>query len=552
MKETTVFSWTRLLRTMVALLVVMAMLLCGCAGTGDKETEGKGNGNGNGNNSLLGGDGDGKLETEDIVGGMTGIYGSLLESLGGNSNMPTGYEMDMTVTVGETLLSQLGAVLESQGMSGDMSWFQSLGLSMAVTYKDNLGGMNVSASINGTEVVALEAVVDMLAGMVYMCIPDLSNECVGVATDMSGMIVSYQQILTQMEEYADIVSALPTEKELNTLLTRYVDIAKGAMREPSTTTQTLSHGGISQEVTTTSYAISRMDVLNIAEAVLNTAKTDADLEKILDKLSDWLNEQNATSGDETGEGPAPMDLHASIMSAAENALEGIADAKAGLESGDVENLDMLVFSIFTDDDKQVGFQLVTNNGWDTMETCAYSLTSGENTALYVDVGGNNRLQGTGTNVGGKCNGNYSLVMEGREMMHIGVKDLDTKALKNGKLQGTFSLRFSEEMANEMGGMITSNMTIELGLNIGGGKSQISLALYNGEMLFFRVDLSAKTLSGGNVRVPSNYVDAEDEDAVMEWVSAMDFDKILRNLRSAGVSSELVDMLETALDNAMNG
>ena len=552
MKETTVFSWTRLLRTMVALLVVMAMLLCGCAGTGDKETEGKGNGNGNGNNSLLGGDGDGKLETGDIVGGVTGIYGSLLESLGGNSNMPTGYEMDMTVTVGETLLSQLGAALESQGMSGDMSWFQSLGLSMAVTYKDNLGGMNVSASINGTEVVALEAVVDMLTGMVYMCVPDLSDEYVGVATDMSGMINSYQQILTQMEEYADIVSALPTEKELNTLLTRYVDIAKGAMREPSTTTQTLSHGGISQEVTTTSYAISRMDVLNIAEAVLNTAKTDADLEKILDKLSDWLNEQNATSGDETGAGPVPTDLHANIMSAAENALEGIADAKAGLESGDVENVDMLVFSIFTDDDKQVGFQLVTNNGLDTMQLCAYSLTSGENTALYVDVGGNNRLQGTGTNVGGKCNGNYSLVMQGREMMHIGVKDLDTKALENGELKGTFSLRFAEEMANEMGGMITSNMTIELGLNIGGGKSQISLALYNGEMLFFRVDLSTKALSGGNVRVPSNYVDVEDEDAVMEWVSDMDFDKILRNLRSAGVSSELVDMLETALDNAMNG
>jgi hypothetical protein len=35
--------------------------------------------------------------------------------------------------------------------------------------------------------------------------------------------------------------------------------------------------------------------------------------------------------------------------------------------------------------------------------------------------------------------------------------------------------------------------------------------------------------------------------MQNWASGMSFDKILSNLRKAGVSSELMDMLEDALD-----
>jgi N-acetylglucosamine-6-phosphate deacetylase len=68
MKHTNTFHWTRLLRSMIALMVILSMLLCGCAGS---DTDGKDDGKGNGGNSAgVLGDGDGKLETEDHVKAM--------------------------------------------------------------------------------------------------------------------------------------------------------------------------------------------------------------------------------------------------------------------------------------------------------------------------------------------------------------------------------------------------------------------------------------------------------------------------------------------------
>jgi hypothetical protein len=72
------------------------------------------------------------------------------------------------------------------------------------------------------------------------------------------------------------------------------------------------------------------------------------------------------------------------------------------------------------------------------------------------------------------------------------------------------------------------------------------------VLLFGISLSSKTTSGGKAKVPSNYVDAMDSSAMEAWAKNLKFDSVISNLRSAGVPNKIVDMLEQALEQAMNG
>ena len=533
---------------MTALLV-----LCGCAGTdGGDDDGGKGNGGNSNNAGVLGGDGDGKLESEDVVSGVTGVYGSLLEAIGGKNEMMTsgGVSMDMTVTLGDSLLDQLSAMMEQEGMDADISWFESIGIFMDVLYDETLVQTNMGAQLNGTSIVTVEAIMDIMSSSVYLRIPELNNQYVGgtmdTGVDMEDMMQQYDQMMAMMEEYGDIVNVLPTEKELGQLLNRYIDAAKGAMTKPATGKETLSYDGISQEVTATTYTITRTELLNMAEAIATTAKTDKDLEKILDNLVAWVDEKAA----EQDPNYESVDVHAQLMESIEEFLGQIEEMRSELESGEAEDVAMLVFTTYTVNEQFVGLKLAANDGWDTMEVQYFSLEQNGKTALYLNAGGQFQFAGTGTKSGNEVSGTYTLQVEGTDMLFVTVKDFDTAALKNGNLVGTLQLRFSEEMIDEIrNDIVTPDMVIELVLNIGGNKNTIGINIYNGSDLLFGIKLNTQKLSG-NITVPSKYADMQDAEAMQEWASGMSFDRIISNLRSAGVDSELVDMLENAIEQNM--
>ena len=120
------FTLARLLKTVVALTLAFAMLLCGCATLPEEGGENNKKPNG----GLLPG-GDGKLEAQDAVDGVSAIYGILLDILGGNIELDASMDMavqsEVVVTLGDEIKTQLGQSLEQMGMGMDLSWFESIG-----------------------------------------------------------------------------------------------------------------------------------------------------------------------------------------------------------------------------------------------------------------------------------------------------------------------------------------------------------------------------------------------------------------------------------------
>lgn len=542
MKHTDSFSWKRLWRTSLALLLVLSMVLCGCSTAGNDDEGGTKPAE---NNSLLG-DGDGRLEAQDAVDSITNIYGTLLGAFGGNQKPDTAVDMELVLTPGEELKAQLGNALAQMELDSDMSWLKNVGIHMETGYTDDMMQMVVEAQLNGKNVISAEMVMDMVNGIIAMSVPDLNNQSIGTEVDMSQMQDSTQQMSQMLQEYAEFFKDMPSDKDLNAVLTNYLNLALKELEEPTKESLELTQGGITQKVTATTYSVTRYDVLDMATAVLTAAKTDADLEKVMDAFSNVVNQIGVKQADEQGATWTDVDIYAQLLEAIDPALEDLADAKT-----ETEDLEFLQLTVYGDDKAQQGLKVRLNNV-DYLQVI--SLKDGSDTAFYMSVSNILEISGTGTAKSGKSSGEYVIAMHGTELLVVEIVDFDTKALAKGDLKGTLRLQLAEAMLDQMGGdlPINEDTVIELVLNISGKTAKMEVNLYADQILLFGIALTTKTGSAGKIKVPGSYVNMQDANAMEQWYENLKFDGVLANLRSAGVPDKLVDMLKQAMDNATSG
>lgn len=540
MKTKNAFTWSRLMRTMVCLLLVLSMLLCACAKTDDDETKAEEQ------NQIVFGDGDGKLEAQDAVDSLTNLYGALLGAFGGNQPDSYGYEMDLVVTLGQEVLEGVSQSFQQSGINSDASWLREIGLRMEMNYSGDLTQTIVDAQLSGKTIISADVIVDMVGGMGYVGVPAIHNQYMGTQMDMSQMSGGN----AMLEEYAGLVKDLPTDKELNTLLTRYLNVVLETLNDPTTGETELSTGGITKKVTTTTYSFTQYNVMDIATEILTTAKTDGELEKVLDAFTKVVNEQGAKQAADQGYTWTDVDLHAEMLESIDPALEDIQEAKQN-----AEDLELARLVIYTDGDDQVGGMVQVNSGYALVDYLNFfSLEDGDQTALFVNVMGTVYVTGTGEKTGSKFSGEYVLSNLGGALAYVEIEDFDTQALKKGELDGTLRLSFGDTLLDSMGSSmpIPEDLVIELKLDTDGQKSRIDCNLYAEDVLILGIAMSSKITSGGMIKVPASYADASDSEAMQAWADAVNFEAVLDNLRSAGVPSDVVDLLKQSIENAMSG
>lgn len=544
------FSWTRLFRVMIALTVVLAMLLCGCAGTGESNTddddddEGSSQ-NGDKNDGEGGDEGgnndDGKVEPEDLVHGIAGIYGDLIGTIGNGMETPNfGYEYGIVLTVGDQIISNLEAQLAASDMDIDLDFMKTIGLDLEMISKQDMIKLALVAKLGNTQIVSGEAIMDIKGSMAYLAIPELSSKYLAAQL---GTDVSVSDITAQLEEYAGLIDALPSEKVLDAMLIRYLNVVKEELDDKTTSTETLTYGGVSQNVDVATYNVNRSDVLDMVEAILKEAQKDEDLEQTLDAIAVWYNEYQAEIADDYGYTWEDVDMHQLLMDGIEETLEDLEEAKQTLEDAL-----FLKVNVYSSNESMVGFKIeMHQDSYSAIGMTAYSIASGSNTAMYVDISGV-QFAGTGTVSGGKCSGTYKLIVNGTEMLTIETKDFDENVLTKDALKGTVTLRFSNALIQSMdlGSLITESTKIEIALDINESKPSMEMKCYQGETFIIGMAFTGKVTSAGNISVPSNTVDTTDQSAMQSWMENMNFDTILKNLRNAGVPSELMDVLEQSL------
>ena len=213
------------------------------------------------------------------TGVLSETYGIALSMLSGE--YPEGAsEVSMKLNFGSTALDMMEDFSQQAlGEKLDLDWMTSIGMTMSSNAKDGLQQMGASLNIGEAELAAIDCIMNMAEGKLYLAILSLSNQyleldmqsVMDMYEDLMGrytggseyynsayaskdsvalpsMNSSYASVLEMLED-PELLAILPTEEELDKLLNKYVDVILDSFDDVKKSTKTMSVGDVKQKLT---------------------------------------------------------------------------------------------------------------------------------------------------------------------------------------------------------------------------------------------------------------------------------------------------------------
>lgn len=466
-----------------------------------------------------------------------------------------GSKSNMTLKVEDTGRALIGALMGGT----DVSWLQSISLDSNISIKDGVEAIVSSVLLNDNKLCDFNVYMDLANMMEYIQIPELSDSYMKapVSSDSEENSEEAQQFLnTYMTTLSDLTSVLPDSKTLSTLLDRYGNIIIDSFEEGSSVEESVSVDGISEECTAYEGIISEKSAYTIVEKVLTTAKDDEEIKALFDQWSD----------DASNEENQYKDF--------QNLITDALDDMNRDDEGSTENEAFSSKVWVNGDGKIVGRQFGITDGTDTTPVFTWKAPSeGEDSALLLELAADDSsftFTGSGKTADGLLNGDYILAVNGTETVDINVENLETKPAKAGYYNGTFNISFpaaetdsSDSEAGESTEDDTDTSATDMLAGFGAVIKLTSDADADTSTLDLTVTTSGAALAtlsitgsyGEGVEIPDfasldKTYDATDDEAMTEYLTEINGDTFLANVKAAGVPDELATQLEDVLKAAV--
>ena len=535
-------AFMKLFKAAVSLLMVVA--LCGLLFVGCASSDGKGGKDNNGKDTpnydnMTPSEHFAALELNNangMVDALSAVYGALSQSA---NTASYGTEMDVSLQVGDLVLDMLEeSYYEASGEEMDFSFLSKVNLEVDLNVKDKMQQMDMAVGLGDSRILTICTIMDLEDFTTWVGSPELSDVFAEMNLVQSGGMGGMVANNATMQTANALVEALPSEQEFNALIKRYLEVALEKIDDVDRKNITLELDGLKQDCTVLVAKIYEEDALNMAEAVLETAKTDKELKKIIEEFGVALNDLMKESYAQAGGTWTNVDVYEAFTMAVEDALDSLE-----MEKEDLDTEEYIELTTYVDKEHNIiGRKLA----FDGDEMHYYTVTEG-NAFTFEAMLAEVKATGSGTKKSGKVDGTYKLNVAGSDLFTLEVKDWSA----NGEeIKGTLVLEPSAELIRQTignsGVMPFADVALELKIDSSESKKAFEINLLSNEALVVGIAMSTKTSSGGTIQKPSQTIDFNNQYQLQSWVESMDFDKLIRNLRNAGVPGELLDMLEANL------
>lgn len=532
-------AFMKLFKSAVALLMVMAMcclVFAGCAPNGDgkdKENNGKDTPNYDKMTPL---EHFAALELNNangMVDALSAVYGALAQPA---SKANYGAEVDISLQVGDVVQDVLEeSYFEASGEKMDFSFLSKVNLEVDLNVKNKMQQMDMAVGLGGSRILTICTIMDLDDFTTWVGSPELSDVFAEMNLVQSGGVAVNP---ATMQTANALIEALPSEQEFNALVKRYLEVALEKVDDVERKTITLELDGLKQECTVLVAKIYEEDALNIAEAVLKTAKTDNELKAIIEKFGVSFNDLMKESYTQAGGTWTNVDLYAEFITAVEDALTSLE-----MEREDLDTEEYIELTAYVDKEHNIiGRKLALDGD----ELHYYTVTEGNAFTFEASLD-EVKVTGGGTKKSGKVDGSFKLSMEGTSLLTLAVEGWSASEKET---KGTLVLEPSAELIQQIGGnsgaLPFADIALELKVDSSESKNDFEMNLLSNETLVVGIAMSAKTSSGSDIQKPTETIDFTNQYQLQSWVQSMDFNKLFQNMRNAGVPGELVDMLEASL------
>jgi len=575
------FDIRKFLSAVLAIIMVAAVIL-GCVGmlagcSKDNDDGGKTNTNNNNNETPVDpnkyeGLSDAEYFQTLAADELDGLVGTLASTIGnyselGNPSGDVGVSADLSLYLGDFIMDTLDEyVATALGQEMDMDFLSKISLGLDVDSNDELSQLQLSLGLSDTQIIALSLL--MSDDTFWVGAPGLSDTFLEISAGLMGFVPADDQ---QTEMITELLSIIPEEKEIDKLLTKYVELALKEIDKVERTQTTLELEGLKQDVTQMTVNIYEQDALDAVKAILTAAKDDQNIKKIIDDFAAYYNDmwrEQAVDWED-------MDLYAGFTEAVESALENLpAEAETTESIGLIfyidENHDIVGFSLdlsllVADVRAEVSVDTVAPARISDTATDApvanaayaaitwYTVTEGENYKSLLEVRSSEEdyavfaITGGGTKKDGAINGKYSVAVLGTSYLTIELKDYVSNLEATG---GVAVLTPTEEaieaiFAGPIPYLNVDNIALELGFDIAEGIVNLETKLLGDDAMIVGIALKLADKEVASLQKPTNTVEPNEQSSVLGLLMEMDLDlsTVFTNLRKAGVPEELVTSLE---------
>ena len=467
----------------------------------------------------------------DLVDGLGEAYGAILGGAGSSSTPEkAGAKLNMTLTMGDTALDLFEQAIFAGPAPVDISFLKEINLDMDVGMNGQMEAIQLALGLKGQHIVSANLLMNMADSVIYAALPELNDQWIKLeagSADMPNVITGGMSSPAMLAELAE---ALPDAETLAKVLDRYLNIALKELDNVEQTTTTLEVGGVKQECTVLTLKVYEADALAAVKAVLNEAKDDAELKKIIEDAAKGMED---LAGEDIGADEAYADFK-----------EGVEDLLAELnEVTETDTENPIQLDTYVDKNHNIiGMKLNMDSQGERYDVVYfYNLTEGDKTAFEfavpsdVDDTDDFKVSGTGTKKDGKTSGTYTVSMQGMDMVTVKIADLTDET-------GTITLTPSADLFPAGVTDMLGDLSLQIKLSADG----IALNILGDNEVLLGLDIKAVESDGPDMNVPSNAVDGTNSSAMEKWAEKLAMDKLMDNLEKAG-AAEFFEALFTAVE-----
>lgn len=458
---------------------------------------------------------------------------------------------------GKTLLSAA-----SGGM--DFSWLNTLTMDMTAAVTEGKEIVNGAILLNDSPLCNMNMYMDLNELVEYLQIPELSETWMKMPL-LDSLEISEEELaqtfeseeemqayMEYMEAYkasmknnfkvlSDLTSFLPDMATVSALLDRYGNIIIDSTAEGTSSEETISVEGISEDCTVYESQITEAGVLSMMKNILTTAKEDQELKGLLDKWSE-------TSGE---------DLNAQLQTNADALLADL--------TGEGSDAAVVTSKAWVNaDGKIIGREISAEDETGSIPVFTWkNPSSDEKSALFIEFGAGEETMtftGTGQSAEGLLNGEYVFAVNSVKMLGIKAENLETHpkvpGYYNGKIGVSVLDAGTEEAPNPLAAF---GLDINVASDAEAKTNQVDFTVTNSGAALVTLSVNGgyadASVSAPEQAVLDASLDITEEGAETSYIQGMDWTAILDNASAAGAPAELVgafdQMIQQAVDNALN-
>lgn len=452
------------------------------------------------------------------------VYGTYRNALTGKDSLSS--KASLNFTIGEDLQKLLG--------SDELKALSDISLNLTNNQKEQLSQVILDLTLGDTKIVDLDVIADALGGKMYLGIPSLTDTYAAGTVEMNeDMQIIYDPKLWE---------SLPTDSLVGEILDKYIEVVLGSIDNVTSSTETVTIDGVSEEYTILEYKITEKTVLGIGQKALQALKDDAEIKTIIKDIEKYGVENKLLDEDD--------DAYGEFLKGVNEAIEEIAEAKE-----DADNENGIIIATYVNSSHEIaGRKLSIANDSQTNAQALYYITvqDGADFATKFEIADVVSIEGKGQKDGEATNGSYTLKVSGKKLVTVQLTDYDASNSSEGIVSGKIKISPEKELFENLGldSMYSSligmyDPALEIVIDTDEDASKLELNILGKDKVMLGISYNYEKTNSADIKVPNKTVETNFEN-LDEWLDTLDFEKLKANLKKAGLPSEYVDMFENIL------